>query len=778
MPSDILRKRIISFLVILLLVFGWVCGAAAAGKSTLTRQYGEYLFTKVSNPSTGSGKPDGINTNDVTGYPANRLNSYAWAVASRGDYIYIGTNRTLFGSALNAVTELVQKENAGISPGQVGNAVRLLSGGDVPVNLADQDYIPQIIRFDVRRGRTKVIFRPGTAPGKDGRLYYTDRDGKLIPDSDVSSEAASFRSVIEYKGNLYFGSIGSSMLQLIRIDAQDHAEVVYQSLGRASSLRACAVHDPGDGEQLFFGGQDGNYLPWQQYQKSHPDERAPQPIVIRSLDPETAGTDHEDWSSIVADFRDFGKYSFSTVYISGGGNVWDLCSYNGRLYLVLACDGGWALFRGEKGGSSPNSFGWTWTEIVGDNGRYPLAMDSRIAGLNLQYARDYGCSNYAAALTGTGLLESAATPYVYNGKMYLGSFDNATCIQSQTVIKTLVSFRTLKNAKENGAAGPTLTQIYAPIYEVLSHPQHIWVMDRDESIQAVNSANALLNGTTNDYVWRFIEHEGKLYTGTFDASTAYIYFLNPLFLTRMLSNMRNGGNRIPVNLEKSLDGIFAGELRDLLEELPELSQSGLLQAGDSRTRVRKAAVAASEAFDSLWKNGDVLEKLLEKMKVLKTSLGGIRASDLPWIPKEAGNMIDWLVRFADPEGLEYWIKARKLATQAETGFDILVTDDGVNWQKITGDGLRDRYNYGARTFTIFNGELYVGTANPYYGAQLWKLRNVTAPLPVPKTGDSGNPFLWAGLLLLGLLGLAAAGRMNRSRRHIRKKAEQEEEKKT
>ena len=141
-------------------------------------------------------------------------------------------------------------------------------------------------------------------------------------------------------------------------------------------------------------------------------------------------------------------------------------------------------------------------------------------------------------------------------------------------------------------------------------------------------------------------------------------------------------------------------------------------------------------------------------------------------------MIDWLVRFADPEGLEYWIKARKLATQAETGFDILVTDDGVNWQKITGDGLRDRYNYGARTFTIFNGELYVGTANPSYGAQLWKLHNVTAPLPVPKTGDSGNPFLWAGLLLLGLLGLAAAGRMSRSRRHIRKKAEQEEEKKT
>jgi hypothetical protein len=75
-----------------------------------TKTYGDYTFTKVSNPSTGAKEADGINTNDVTGYAANRLNSYAWAVTSRGDSIYIGTNRTLFGSALNAVAENQQSE--------------------------------------------------------------------------------------------------------------------------------------------------------------------------------------------------------------------------------------------------------------------------------------------------------------------------------------------------------------------------------------------------------------------------------------------------------------------------------------------------------------------------------------------------------------------------------------------------------------------------------------------------------------------------------------------
>ena len=31
------------------------------------------------------------------------------------------------------------------------------------------------------------------------------------------------------------------------------------------------------------------------------------------------------------------------------------------------------------------------------------------------------------------------------------------------------------------------------------------------------------------------------------------------------------------------------------------------------------------------------------------------------------------------------------------------------------------------------------------------------PKPVPQTGDSSSPALWLGLVLLGLLGLAAIG---------------------
>ena len=737
--AKIIKKTICCLLALMLMV-GWasVMGAQAADGG-IVRQYGDFTFTKVSNPTAGSRKADGINTDDITGYPANRLNSYAWAVASRGNSLYIGTNRTLFGSALNALIEMMQAQNPSISIDTVRKGITLLTGGEVPVDLTEEDYVPQIIRFDVGSGKTKVIYRPGFKRGGDGRLYYTDRDGNIIPAADVTSETESFRSVVQFKNNLYFGSLGTNMLQLVRIDESDRADVVFQTTGLISSLRAGCIHDDGNGETIYFGGQDTTYRPWLAYRMTHPGQTYPLPIVIRRLDPATAGTDHEDWSGLVADFNDFGKYAYASVYVSGGGTVWDMCSYNGRLYMILAHDDGWVLFRGEKGGASPNQFGWTWTEIVGGNGKYPQAMNSRIAELNKRFAAEYGGSEYAGNLTGAGLLESTATPYVYNGKMYIGTFDNATMLQSQTVIKALVKIKAMRNMAETGSKGPTLSQIYAPLYEALSHPQHIWVMDENENIRAVTSANALLEGTTNDYVWRFAEYNGKLYAGTFDAATAYVYFLDPVSINRILSVLKQNGAELPEFLTELMEGNFSQRLRSLLPGFMTRN-AGI---SDVKEKIEAGAVELAAGLEKCLRGDAPVEKLLEAATALESALklletnsalqNGSRLSDEDWknriisllgglgLSEEASAMIDWLYQFVDVEGVKYWIEARRLALNTERGFDILVTDDGVNWKKVTGDGLQDPFNYGARTFTILNDELYVGTANPYYGAQLWRV---------------------------------------------------------
>ena len=59
------------------------------------------------------------------------------------------------------------------------------------------------------------------------------------------------------------------------------------------------------------------------------------------------------------------------------------------------------------------------------------------------------------------------------------------------------------------------------------------------------------------------------------------------------------------------------------------------------------------------------------------------------------------------------------------GFDLYSTSDGVNWRMESINGFNDGFNYGARTFlTDSQDNLYLGTANPFYGFQVWLKRAV------------------------------------------------------
>ena len=745
-----IRNKLLGILLAAAVILG-LCPAAALADGSITREYGTYEFSKISNPGAGPGEPDGINTNDTTGFDANRLNSYAWAIASRGDSIYIGTNRTLFGSALNALVELLRKQNPNLDPTALGLAVSLVTDGDVPVNLPEREYIPQIIKVDVGNGTTSVLYQPAIGRDENGVLCYLGADGAIIPQADVASEAASFRSVVEFNGSLYFGTLGSNMLQLVRIDEKDKADVVFQTIGSYNSLRAGCVYDDGYGETIFFGGVDATNPRWREVYKTDPNVL---PIIIRRLDPETAGTGHEDWSELVADFADFGDYAKAKVYRNGGGTVWDLCSFNGKLYLILAYDRGWAMFRGEKGGAKPNVYGWTWTEIVGDHGAYPLAMDEEVGRLNTTYQDAYGCSEYAETLNGAGLLESAATPYVFNGKMYIGTFDNATSIQTGTVTKALIKMQKMAGRGDPTDTGPTLTQIFAPIYEVLSHPQRIWVMDENEKITAAEGANALLKGTTNDYVWRFAARDGKLYVGTFDAATAYQYFLD-LRIGWLLELLKKSGFELPPELRSLMDGSFLDRFQALLGD----TDGG---ENDSAAAFCAAAVGAGESLkDFLCDGGTTVEALLDSLEALEAARNALpEAAQDGLVPAQALELIDRLLRTVDIEGIRYLVKARALVRDAEGGFDILVTDDGEFWETVVRDGLGDPNNYGARTFTVCDDTLYVGTANPYYGAQLWKIDEKGADAGTAtglprRTGDS-DPDVYC-MLKRGLMAVFADG---------------------
>ena len=71
---------------------------------------------------------------------------------------------------------------------------------------------------------------------------------------------------------------------------------------------------------------------------------------------------------------------------------------------------------------------------------------------------------------------------------------------------------------------------------------------------------------------------------------------------------------------------------------------------------------------------------------------------------------------------------QQIQTPTPLGFDLYWTTSGEQWHLVTQDGFGDEWNYGARSFVTdpATGDLFLGTANPFYGCQIWK-REATGP---------------------------------------------------
>lgn len=55
------------------------------------------------------------------------------------------------------------------------------------------------------------------------------------------------------------------------------------------------------------------------------------------------------------------------------------------------------------------------------------------------------------------------------------------------------------------------------------------------------------------------------------------------------------------------------------------------------------------------------------------------------------------------------------------GFDLWKTRDGINWVPVSLNGLGNPHNYGVRMlYLASNGSLYLGTANPFDGLEVWE----------------------------------------------------------
>lgn len=657
--------------------------ASAAEKEAISFQENGYYMQKLSNPALGEGEADGLVT------PGDRFNSYGWATGELGDYIYVGSNRNLVGGTATSYAAAL-----GFSKESISTVLKAFTNDEIAVTPDDE------------AGKGGVIVRYNKTTGKMETAFLPDKS-MPSPFNDITG----YRMCVAFKGSLYFGTTGAANTMLLRIgpDFQpgDLPEIIVhmtkpEGTGMGN-IRAYDVTD--DGERLYIGGTDATLLT--------EEDRANNISSAVHIQTTTDGT-HFETIACPGDF-----YPYNTLEnVNVAGDVWDLVVYKGEVYLSLVTNLGAAVYKGVevgKGAPGANDYGWKWTEYIGNG--------VGVQGDPVSPAGFGNPKNYAVS------------PVVYKGDLYYFVLSNAVDAVIQGLIGTLGFLNTgdINKYFDSLKIMESSMQNKASIYRLDGGQRVEMVMGSPDAYfneQNGNYRSETFGGFSEtdglsclQYIWRAVEYNGKLIFGTFDASTLYHAFTK-------LTN----GDLIGMPAEECESQIrYAVDLINLIGEknLIDSKTENLLVGvlGSINSLVKKEATEASvkqllsgvlqfkKAFDRI---SPVLDRIVNAdwFAAMAAAVKGLKAL------QEVYNAI----ANVNTEGLERYIRISNTIMDNTGGFELYSTEDGVRYTQIIDHGFHDRFNYGCRSFIAGSDGLYIGTANPFYGAQLWKLNEITAEL--------------------------------------------------
>ena len=595
---------------------------------------------KVSNPDAGEGEADGL----VEG--GDRETSYAWAMAQRGDYLYIGTNKNIVGSIADTFVKAMA--SAGVSEDIAWGLINSMTNNEIP--------------------------RPTTETG--GYIFKYDMNAKDFEIIYTADKGVAFRMAVEFEGNLYFASFSSDTTAdnyIYKIDENDKVTVAFTSES-GTSMRASCVYDG----SLLFGGVDAR----QELEEGDEDH---QKLAIIKKD----ANDDTKWDRI-ADYKDFKEYATDSAAFSNVTSpIWDMCTYDGYVYASLPNSRGIVMFKGHpaEGNEQPNEYGWYWEEVIGKyNGVNNLGLAEDAEG----YSGDEA-----------GLITMAATPFTFNNQLYLMNFDN-TISAELSAVTGIVSALVQDDVKAS--------DYLKPMYTTLNYPQKLWKYnDNTGKFEEVEGFTKYMKDNCIEYVWRAETYNDKLYITTMDSAVLYNYVTN-----------LKGSNFTDLTEE---------EIDSLIKKIDEfINMIGGLGSGDEKltqikTLLENLKTMLQEYVEVANDNEKFYEYVIKYESVIKQieDLGSSSDSILNMAGQEFQdlyNRVDWT-------GLKMYSYIAKTIKNDVWGFDLLRTSDGENFEIITDSGFNDKYNYGGRSLVATDNGLYIGTANPFFGAQLWRLTDGT-----------------------------------------------------
>ena len=651
------KLKIILSVIVILTMLAVNLNVYVSDAYTVSTSTKELNVEKISNPNAGEGEADGL----VDG--GDRETSYSWAMAARGQYLYIGTNRNVIGNVANAFVTAMT--SAGITEDVAWGLINSMTNNEIP--------------------------RPTTQDG--GEIFKCDMVTGEIEKIYTAEAGVAFRMATEFEGNLYFASYSSvagADNYIYKIDENDDMTIAFTS-SNGTSLRASCVYD----NSLLFGGVDARI------ELAEGDENC-QKLAILKKD----ANDDTKWDRI-ADYKDFKDYATDTaVFNSVASPIWDMCTYNGYVYATIPNTVGVVMFRGHpaEGDEPANEYGWYWEEVIGKN--------NGINNIGLADSPD----GYAGA-DEAGLLSTSGTPIAFNGKLYLFDFDN-TIMAEVAALTGLVSELAQQDVKPS--------DYLKTMYTTLQHPQRLWCYDEETGkFNEVEGYSQYMQDNCIEYIWRADVYHDELFITTMDSAVIYNYITNLkgtyfVDLTEEEIDDLNGKIDELLYMIDTVGGSIEGidEIREILVSLQGLLEEYKTVADDSKLFydfVIKYENEINQMADFGTEHSDLLE------------MAGAEFQDLY-------NSVDW-------EGLRMYSYIAKTIDNDTWGFDLLKSADGENFELVTDSGFNDRYNYGGRSIMATDYGLFVGTANPFYGTQLWKITDGTEeiPDPDPENPDPENP---------------------------------------
>lgn len=723
--------------------------AAEPENGKITYNAGEgYTFEKISHPTKGTMSADGIvdyigdgkvevitDTNDSNYNAGDRGQSYSWSAIAYGDWLYVGTCYAA-----------------------MGNTLTLMDG--VLGDKFDKDVMEAALKAMFNNtffyGQTKPDGTPDTdSEGILVKVNTKTGEMKLLLSKSMNGVAPLFRNAVAYKDKLYFcGSVyangRSGLPSVYEIDPTDDSyKAVYVGLdslqdygaaykaGVSTGIRGMCVYN----DELVISNV---------YMNAATGESGA--LILASSNP-SEGKSSFRTIATQADMFNYPAYRYTdSIY---GGSVWDMAEYNGHLYVSI-CTGtpdnapddnsmqSFAIIRGDRNEDGT----YSWTQLVGDQSqgaRYGFGID--------------------LARTRSG----AANLTVYKDKLYIGEYND------EEIALERILFDKSSNGSESSLGGIDCSFVNANLEQSVN----LYAMDENEDMELVVGDKTYMfpNGGTsglgsgfghneNQYIWRMQVYDGKLYVGTFDTSS----LLEPIgqfsngdiigmtpeqwrqqmqLIKELLQLLMDKYGTSPIatideneegeevtseivddatsnDEDEAFESDIAG-LVDMMDMTPEVLE------GDSTVTALCDEESVDNRENSLRDFADYYSNMLEGYNEISANYE---------LPDDLKDAFETLLSQDKLDKINSVIECLIYMRDAERGFDMYVTEDGTNFTKLTTSGFGDPYNHGLRVFAITNQGLCLGTANPFYGTQLWIQRaeeSETPSTPAPSTPTPSTP---------------------------------------